>query len=324
MQIFQTLMRRFLRRMVLGVLTYFLIVSPMNVSESQTYQEITPTDAYYVAQSIEQALVQMYGLSRELFEKPYISQNLRPRNVYQKALAVLKEFQTLHPDAIDPVQLAEARNLDINTATLKEVYQLLSLMQKYLDARVVLENDLREQEPQTPSDVYHMLRQVSWRHYQIAQKQEIPTDWATPARVYEATVMNILPAVQAIAEDAEISYDDYAFPKQPVSGLIPRYIYKLLSQVYRNIAAYAQQQGDYDPIVLRQVTECDEISPADVFDLVQVITAELKAEIGEKTLMPDTAARYARWKEEHENVVPGHVFRLMQYNYILTKKILKK
>ena len=78
------------------------------------------------------------------------------------------------------------------------------------------------------------------------------------------------------------------------SGVVPRNIYKILSQIYRNIARYYMRTGDYDPLDLSEMNECDEITPADVFDLVQVITAELKVKVGAKSLDSDSASRYAR------------------------------
>jgi hypothetical protein len=188
-----------------------------------------------------------------------------------------------------------------------------------LVAQPVSETTPTHRQTKQPSDVYQMLRQISWHHQQIAGKQGISTDWATPALVYDSVVKNILPAVQAIADEAGVTYKDYAFPRQEIEGLIPRFIYKLLTHVYGNIARYYQQTGNYDPIVLTEMTECDELSPGDVFDLSQVITSELKAEIGIESLSSSTSENYARWKDVHDTIVPGHVFRLVQYLYLNQK-----
>jgi hypothetical protein len=134
-------------------------------------------------------------------------------------------------------------------------------------------------------------------------------------------VKNFLPAAQAMADEAGVSYQDYPFPRQPVHDVAPRNIYKLLSHIYDNIARYYQVKHDYDPLEFLEVNDCDEISPADVFDLIQIVTAELKAEIEFPPLAAATAGQYAAWREKQDAIVPGHTFRLGQYLYMLTKRV---
>ena len=312
----------------------------------QTGQEITPTEVYYLAESIDQALVRQYELSEDAFTKKHISDNLRSRNVYQKALTVVEEFVVLHPNAIDRNVLLAAQNVDASATQPKDIYALIDRMRVYLEkqersvsvsgrqsptvtddayttSQPAPEQVQTQRETKTPSDVYQMLRQITWHHIEIANKQNITTDWAAVPRVYEAVVRNILSAVQAMADDARLEYEDYPFPPQPVDGVIPRNIYKILTHVYQHITTYYMQTRTYDPLVLIEVNDCDEVTRADVFDLIQVITAELKVEIGVRDLAAATAEQYAKWKETHETVVPGHTFRLLQYTYILTKRVLE-
>ena len=168
-----------------------------------------------------------------------------------------------------------------------------------------------------------MLRQITWHHIQIAEQKGIVTDWAAVPRVYDAVVKNLLPAAQAIAVDAGVAYQNYPFPRQPVHDVMPRHIYKLISHIYNNIARYYRQTTDYEPIALLEVNDCDEVSPADVFDLIEIVAAELNAEIGIKPLPAATLEQYAAWREKQETIVPGHTFRLGQYIYILTKRVLQ-
>lgn len=298
--------------------------TPANVALGQTPQEITPTEVYYLARSIDESLAHTYNLPDESFLKKRMSENLRPRNVYQKAFAVVQEFGMLHPGVIDPQQITTAQSLDVNQTVPGDVYKLLTLMSGYFAARgqLVEIEELREQK--VPSDVYQILRQITGRHIRIAEQKGMVTDWASVPRVYDAVVKNLLPAVQTVADDAGIVYQDYPFPRQPVNDVTPRNIYKLVGHIYRNIASYHRQKEAYEPIELVEVTDCDEIAPVDVFDLIQVVSAELKAEVGVKPLAATTAEAYRKWREQQETLVPGHTFRLGQYLYILTKAVLER
>ena len=95
------------------------------------------------------------------------------------------------------------------------------------------------------------------------------------------------------------------------------------TQIDEPINEEDEEDEAYEPIELLEVNDCDEISPSDVFDLIQIVTAELKAEIGIKPLASTTAEQYAAWRERQDSIVPGHTFRLGQYIYILTKRVLE-
>ncbi|MDM8552626.1 hypothetical protein QUF72_21260 [Desulfobacterales bacterium HSG2] len=286
-------------------------------------ETITPTDVYYLAKSIDDSLVAMYGLTSE-FNKKRLSNNIRPRNVYEKLLSVADEFNLIHGNVIDRSRLNAAREVDILTTKPRDPYRILSLIKDYL----VLQNKFLEhtesRTPKTPSDVAHLLRQISYHHVEIARKKGMVTNWSTPGQVYDAIVKDILPVVKGVANEAGLEYDDYPFPKQPLTGVIPLNVSKLLQHLYKNISEHYKTRGWYDPLVLIEINDCDDISPGDSFDFVKVISAEFKAMSGNKRLSSQTAERYRVWKDSKERIVPGDVYRLLQYNYILSKRALKK
>ena len=115
---------------------------------------------YYLAKSIDEALVRQHELPGEQLEKKRISENLRPRNVYQKALAVVEESNVLYQHAIDQTQLEAARRQDMNTATPRNVYNTLSLMKNVLEQRSSMFNDML---PETRSRRLFSLRAVHSR-----------------------------------------------------------------------------------------------------------------------------------------------------------------
>lgn len=304
-----------------GLLCLGLLLSLARPGWGQAGNEITATENYYLAKSIDESLVQLAGLTG-VFERKKISENLGPRNVFEKTLDLAQRFNVLYPNALNPTKLDELSQVaDVSRTKPADASALLNLLQAYLVAQGTFQETTDAKTPKTPSDVFHLMRQVSWHYGQIAQQKGLNVKWGTPAQVYDMVVTTILPAVYGMAADAKITYQPYAFPRQPVSKVQPRNIYKLLRQIYANIATYYTAKGNYEPLKIVDVSDCDEVTAADVVDLAQVITSELKANLGGKTLAPELAARYADWQKTHEQVEPGHTFRLLQHIFILTKQI---
>jgi len=306
------------------VVMFFVFFSLFSsVSFGQTSEDITPTDVWYLAKSIDDSLISLYQLTGK-FSKKRISNNLRPRNVYQKTLSVAEEFNHLHPNALDSLKLSDAYTIDMRQAKPADNYSILHLIKDWLISKNKFVESAGERTAKNPNDVFQMLRQISFHHTEIAGKLNIATTWGSPARVYEAVVTGVLPAVEGIADEAGVKHEDFLFPKQPVSGVKSRNVYHLLSQVYNNISRYYMNRGGYEPIIIEEVSDCDDISPADVFDLATIISTELKARTGNKAMSAKTAGSYSRWKEGKDKIVPGDVFRLIQYNYILSRNVLEK
>ncbi len=306
----------------LYVMIMVFTFSAADAQDTETWKTITPTDVYYLAKAIDNSLVSMYELT-SASEKKRISSNLRPRNVYQKVLSVAEEFNLLHGNLISQANLNDAYNIDMANAKPANVYGVLTLMKEVLAAKNSFTESTEAKTPKTPSDVFQMMRQISTHHHEIAKKKNIQTTWATPEQVYDSVVKNIMPVSYLIAKETGMKYDAFPFPKQPMTGIMPRNVYNLLFHLYVNISKYYTNKGEYDPIILEKMNDCDEISPSDVFDLTQVIAAELKAKSGNKTLDSESMTNYTRWKEGKDKIVPGDVFRLIQYNFILTKRSLE-
>ncbi len=284
--------------------------------------KITPVDVFYLAKSIDDSLISLYDLRYE-FKKKKLSNNIRPRNSYQKLLTLADEFNLLHYNAIDRAKLDRARKVDVVNTRPADLYNVLSLIKGYLDSRGAYIEHTGERLSKTPSDVTHMLRQISYHHIEIAKQKNIPMNWSTPPQVYEAIMQDILPVVHTVAEEVGYKHNPFDFPIQPVKEIVPRNLTKLLQNIYKNISAYYINKEGYDPLVLIEVNDCDDIEPGDSFDLIKAISAELKAMSGTMTLDSETAARYGRWKNAKSTIAPGDVYRLLQYNYILSKRILE-
>jgi hypothetical protein len=283
----------------------------------------TPTDVYYLAKSIDETICTQHGLTGSLNKKK-ISDSIYPRNVYLKLIAVMEEFALIHEDSIDPAVIAQAKKVDMKQVTPGHNFQLLTMMKDYLTAKKVYTETREERKAKTPAEVYQMLRQLSMHHVEIVKARGIKTDWATSGRVYAAVISEILPVVESIVKTQGTAFDPYPFPPQAVQDVVPRYVYKLLWQIYLNMSGYYSQKQQYEPFKLVEVNDCDEITPADVFDMVQLTAAELQFCSGNIALSADVADRYKQWKQQKEKIVPGDVFRLLQHLYILSKRVTEK
>lgn len=314
---------RFTRCRLFSVFCVCMWAFHVPAAEKSHAEDVTPTDVYYLAKSIDDSLVSMYGLTG-VFRKKRLSDNLRPRNSYEKLLSVADEFDLLHDNALDQNRVNQARKLDTLATKPRDLLEVLSLIRAHLVERDRFSEHTGSKSLKTPSDVTHMLRRISFHHIEIAKKKGIETNWATPAQVYDATLKHIMPTVREVADQVGVEYGEHPFPKQPLHQITPRNIAKLLQHLYQNISEYYKTKGWYDPLILIEVNECDEISPGDSFDLIKAISAEFKAMSGDRPVSPDTMRLYEEWKASKERIVPGDVYRLLQYGYILSKRALKK
>ncbi|MGE0082985.1 MAG: hypothetical protein AB7S75_01050 [Desulfococcaceae bacterium] len=71
------------KRFVVKVMSILVLALLPAGAFGQTAEEITSTDVYYLAKSIDDSIVSLYQLTGKLSKKR-ISSNLRPRNVYMK------------------------------------------------------------------------------------------------------------------------------------------------------------------------------------------------------------------------------------------------
>jgi hypothetical protein len=299
-----------------------LVFSAADMARSET-QEITPTDVYYLAHSIDDSLVAMYDL-KTVFRKNRFSENIKPRSSYQKLMNTLEEFGLIHGNVFTQSQLEELSKISPAEIKPTHLFQALTLMKNYLVEKGAFQEFKGERTPKQPRDVLYMLRQISFHHLEIAKKKNLTTDWGTPARVYEALVNDILPVLMKAADDVGLKYKEYAFPKQPTEEVSPWNVIKLLRHLYTNISQYHAAKVKYEPLVLNEITDCDEISPADVFDMLKIIAAEFRFAAGTKTLKPEISKRYIAWKGSQSKILPGHVYRLLQYSFVLSKDIVEK
>ena len=300
---------------------FITLLSAAHVSRASEGQT-TPVDVYYLAKSIDDSLVSVYGLPHE-FRKKKLSSNTRPRNNYHQAVSMTEEFNLLHPGAIDSGKLSEVRQIDVLKARPSDIFAMLSLIKDYLVSAGHYTEYHGERTPKVPSDVNYMLRQISHHHLEIARQKKIQTNWSTPERVYDAIMNEILPVVHQIAEDVGYPYKAYEFPMQPVRGILPLNITELLQHIYANLSSHYIKSIEYEPLILTEANECDEITSGDSFDLIKAISPELRAMAGKMTLDSDTAVKYERWRQSKSEIVTGDIFRLLQYVYILSEKILE-
>jgi len=301
----------------------FLLLWPGDGRGQESAPEVTPTDVYYTAKAIDASLSAAHGLISD-FNRKRISNNIRPRNSYQKLLSVADEFNFLYNNAIDPARLEEARNVDALNTGPAELFHVLLLIREVLVAKNQFIPWAGQRIPKTPSDVTQMLRQISSHLVELALKRGLDTDWASAAYVYDAIVKDLLPGVQAAADEAGLRYEPFAFPRQPVRDVIPLNTLRLLQRIYYNISRFYSQKLTYFPLLLIPVNDCDEVTAADVFDLIKAVSAEIKAMGGSISPSPEMLRQYGEWRKNKSEIVPGDVFRLLQYLLVLSEQLADK
>ena len=285
----------------------------------------TAAYAYYLAQSIINSYQIFFNIDDEFQKKPITTTTLGPRNVYERSLAVMEEFNTLFPGSVSRQQQDEAYAVDADKASPTDVENILILLQQSLQRQNLFEEYTGLRADKTPNDVYQIMREIGWFHRQIAEQRQIETSWDSPEQVYETVVYKFLPTVYNLAERSGMTYKTYTFPRQPSREVKPRNVYKLVIALYNRMIDYYQLHDEtYDAVEFLEITDCDEITPADVFDLEQIVTAELRLHNPSLEISGEIVTRFTNWRASQKTVVPGHVFRLLQHLYLLTGSILQQ
>ena len=317
-------------RMIGICLSAFLFLLPA-VSSAQNTPDTntkgielgTPAFSYYLAEGIIQSYQSLFQIE-DAFQKKLISNNLKPQNVYERTLGIMEEFETLFPGAISQKQRDNAYAVNLLKASPTEISGILTLIRNELERQGTFREYDGQRTPKTPNEVYQIIREIGWYHRQIAAQRGIQTTWDSVDRVYETVVSKFLPTVYAIAGEKGIAYENYAFPIQPAKGVQPRNIYKLVIALHNNIMQYYRLQEKAGDIVeFVAVNDCDDITPADVFDLEQIVAAELKLKNPALKPSEQLTGQFKTWRATQEKLVPGHTFRLLRYCYLLTKKVLE-
>ncbi|MEM9398573.1 MAG: hypothetical protein AAF984_00035 [Verrucomicrobiota bacterium] len=288
---------------------------------SQLHASVKPTDVYYLTLGIDESLKAAYGLDSEYKAQP-ITLNAKPRNVYHKALAVVEEFAALHPGSIDLVRYKKLQGLDSDEIKPSHVYEVLTLIKNYFTYKQAFKEYQGPRESKAPSHVFQKLREVSYHHLEIAKQKDMKMNWATPGRVFEANIAEVVPLLYSLAKEVGVPYQRYGFPMRGQQDIKPRHVYKLLQMTYKKLATYYQNTSGYQPIVLDEIKNLDGVTPADVFDLTKILTAELKVlRGGVNAFDMELSLKYSEWKESKSKIAPGDVYPLVQHAFNIVKAI---
>ena len=285
--------------------------------------EIAPTDVWNLAKSIDDSIQRRYDIDSS-YNKNYLTYSAKPRNVFQRVIFLAEEYNVIHPDGVDLSEVEKARKKEAEDIRPQDVYNVLLLIKESL----VAENHWVEmtgmEGEKEPSDVYQMLRQISYHLSQAAEQLGLPA-WAIPARVYEANCVQVLPMLMsAVTAAAGKKPDPFQFPKSAMRGIRPIDIFWLQRMIYQDIGEFYKKQKSYEPIKFEDPRHLNRITPADVFDLTQVIIGELKVLLGDtQELDSEIANRYAKWRTEKQHVLPGDVYHLVRYNLRLASLLVR-
>lgn len=308
--------------LLLLVLSGTSLAQPALTPNSKDTELGTPAYSYYLAEGIMQSYQTLFQIA-DTFQKKPMSANLIPRHVFARTLETLEEFETLYPGVISTQQHDAAQAIDLEKATPTEITGILNLIRVELERQGTFREYDGPRSAKIPSEVYQQLRKLGWFHRQIAIQRRIETTWDTVDLVYNTVVREILLTVYALADASKTVYTPYAFPKQPSRDIQPRHIYKLVVALYNNVMRYDSLRGDVaETVKFTEINDCDEITPADVFDLEQIVAAEFTHKYPNLSPSAEIFSNFTSWRAAQEKLAPGHTFRLLQHLFLLTEDLL--
>lgn len=299
-----------------------LILTPSIFMGSANGAITTPTDVYYLVKSVDESVMQDNGLDSQYSKQP-LSVNVNPRNVYQKLLNVIAEFNTLYPKSISSKIVSTKTGKVGNNPLASDVYDIVAMMKDALTKNNAFSNTSAEKSPKNPSDVFQLLRQLSSHISEASDKKglNVKALWS-PSRVYESNYLVFLAGVQNLAKEHGKSFEKYAHPTNPESGKKPKDVFAKITSTHKALSNYYVKKtgGDYTSVVLEDISDKAGITPVDVFDLVQIAIGELKYITGEVALGRADKFQYSSWARSTD-VKPGHVFVLVSYIENISKSL---
>ncbi len=299
---------------------------PLNNVDSA--DEITSTDVYYLLKSIDDSLVEMHELYTE-FDKEQFANNNKLNSNFQRAIKLAEEFSYLHTNVFGQSSISRKQlqrlEKEANYAHIQpeDVYDVISIIKNVLLSGGNFIEYKGERKEKTPSDVYQMMRQTAYSHLLIFNKRN-PIPWNKPERVYEANFFEIYPMLIKIVREKGHVPEIFSFPQKPATGILPRDVYNAEIYLYDLVQKYlTSKMSNYEPVYIVQTKYLTKIEPSDVFDLAQIIIAELKSVSGNpQKLDRQTLSRYYSWKSDKlHNIIPGDVYNLVQYNISLLESL---
>lgn len=301
------------------LLTQLSFISDAN---GAVIQSITPTDVFYLLKGVDESLMGDNGLN-SLYTKQPLSTNINPRNVFQKIVNVIAEFNTLYPNSVSLKYVSSKVSKVGNNPLPSDVYDVVAMMKDALSQRSAYTRTSVEITTKTPSHVFQLLRQLSSHISEASTKKGINVMalWS-PARVYRTNFLILLAGVQKLANEHGIAYAKYTHPALPESGKQPKDVFAVITSAHNRLSKYyvKSTNGNYTPLVLAKIVDKESITPVDVFDLTQLAIGELKFITGEGKHGRADKFRYSSWAKS-TTVLPGHVFILVSYIERVTRNL---
>lgn len=236
------------------------------------FYEYTPADVYTEALKIQGdiKIISRYFNVKTVASPTAVQTRLKPRNAWQKTYEIMVKINILREKyglpRIEEVQIKPLKKLDPGL-THEQVRRILTELDIFM-TRVGISSrtpQAKRQRSKTPADVYNLLNAIS------TQLDTVIGESFTPSHVYAQT-MRILDDLNVIL--ARLDIHERIGPPNKDSNTQPKDVYDTallaMNEVHR-----LQRLAAVEPIDFR-LFKVGEITPSDVFDMSQMLLAELQ------------------------------------------------
>jgi len=243
-----------------------------SILQADALYQYTPSDVFTEALRIQgdiQIIANHYNAD-EVPEPPPVQSILKPRNAWQKSYEIMVKINILREKyglpRMDEVQIKPLKDLDPGL-THGQVRRILTELNIFM-TRVGIASRTpvaKQQLKKTPADVYNLLNAIS------AQLDTINGESFVPSHVFSQT-MRILDDINLILARLNI-YERIGPPNKDASAEpVDTYqvALKIMDEVHR-----LQVMASVEPVDFR-LFKRGKIKPADVFDMSQMLLAEIQ------------------------------------------------
>ncbi len=258
------------------ILAIFLMILFTELSGA----DVTPTQVYIEALKVKgeiESIKKHFHISTEVKSR-YIKGRVAPRHAWQKSYEIFVKLNILRRKLqlpiVEPVNIEPTASLEpiLTYEQIKRLFTEVQIIKFHIGISEEVEQNLSAVKDKEPKDVYNLLSTIS-RHLDLINGSEF-----TPSYVF-GEVIRINEDINIILRHLKIQ--DKTTPPKKVIGATPYESFQRAIKLMKEIRNF-QIHSAIDTVDITPFMR-DSASPSDVFEISQIILAELqviKAHLG--------------------------------------------
>jgi len=287
--------------------------------QDNRFENPTLTDVYYLTFNITQSLAFAHQLSYDNLQQTHC----KPKTLVRSFLFLLratKYLNTLFHHSIPKKNIDVAYHTDLKKLSPDEFIYILKLIQNDLVYKKIY---IETSEPHTVKknhDVNCMIEQFASTVNQIKKQNQMNP--ASSVQIGDYIFQHIDPLVTSALKHANLSKPSFSFDEKPARDIKAIHLFRLIGYIYSNTSAYYQKFYHYHPLLWEiSYQKSDHASLSETLAFIHMLFDHLKTHCKTDQTDSNVLTSYEKWKSLQSVIVPGDIFHILQYYFILSKSL---